>query len=98
MKMILSTRLMDIICPIGKGQRGIIVAPPKAGKTTFLKKLAQNISKNYPDVKLIVLLIDERPEEVTDMKRSINGDVVYSTFDEEPQNHEKVCSNGFRKS
>ena len=86
----LSSRLMDIICPIGKGQRGIIVAPPKAGKTTLLKKVAQNISINYPDVKLIVLLIDERPEEVTDMKRSIKGDVIYSTFDEEPQNHAKV--------
>ncbi|MDO5517207.1 MAG: transcription termination factor Rho [Clostridium sp.] len=86
----LSSRLMDIICPIGKGQRGLIVAPPKAGKTTLLKKVAQNIVKNYPDVKLIVLLIDERPEEVTDMQRSINGDVVYSTFDEEPQNHAKV--------
>lgn len=86
----LSSRLMDLICPIGKGQRGIIVAPPKAGKTTLLKRVAQNVSKNYPDVKLIVLLIDERPEEVTDMKRSINGDVVYSTFDEEPQNHAKV--------
>ena len=86
----LSSRLMDIICPIGKGQRGIIVAPPKAGKTTLLKKVAQNISKNYPEIKLIVLLIDERPEEVTDMKRSINGDVIYSTFDEEPQNHAKV--------
>ena len=86
----LSTRLMDIICPIGKGQRGMIVAPPKAGKTTLLKKLAQNISKNCPEVKLIVLLIDERPEEVTDMQRSIDGEVIYSTFDEEPQNHEKV--------
>ena len=86
----LSSRLMDIICPIGKGQRGIIVAPPKAGKTTLLKRIAQNITINHPDVKLIVLLIDERPEEVTDMKRSINGDVIYSTFDEEPQNHSKV--------
>lgn len=86
----LSSRLMDIICPIGKGQRGIIVAPPKAGKTTLLKKVAQNITVNYPEVTLIVLLIDERPEEVTDMKRSINGDVIYSTFDEEPQNHTKV--------
>ncbi|WP_455797952.1 transcription termination factor Rho [Clostridium butyricum] len=86
----LSSRLMDIICPLGKGQRGVIVAPPKAGKTTLLKKVAQNIVKNYPDIKLIVLLIDERPEEVTDMIRSINGDVVYSTFDEEPQNHAKV--------
>ena len=86
----LSSRLMDFMCPIGKGQRGIIVAPPKAGKTTLLKRIAQNISKNYPDIKLIVLLIDERPEEVTDMKRSINGDIIYSTFDEEPQNHAKV--------
>ena len=86
----LSSRLMDFMWPIGKGQRGIIVAPPKAGKTTLLKRIAQNISKNYPDIKLIVLLIDERPEEVTDMKRSINGDVIYSTFDEEPQNHAKV--------
>ena len=86
----LSSRLMDFMCPIGKGQRGIIVAPPKAGKTTLLKRIAQNISKNYPDIKLIVLLIDERPEEDTDMKRSINGDVIYSTFDEEPQNHAKV--------
>ena len=86
----LSSRLMDIICPIGKGQRGVIVAPPKAGKTTLLKKIAQNITINHPEVKLIVLLIDERPEEVTDMKRSIKGDVIYSTFDEEPQNHAKV--------
>ncbi|WP_315112321.1 transcription termination factor Rho [Clostridium intestinale] len=86
----LSSRLMDIVSPVGKGQRGIIVAPPKAGKTTLLKKVAQNISGNYPDVKLIVLLIDERPEEVTDMQRSINGEVIYSTFDEEPQNHAKV--------
>ena len=69
----------------------MIVAPPKAGKTTLLKQLAQNISKNCPEVKLIVLLIDERPEEVTDMQRSINGEVVYSTFDEEPQNHERVA-------
>lgn len=86
----LSSRLMDIICPIGKGQRGIIVAPPKAGKTTLLKKVAQSIISNNPEVKLIVLLIDERPEEVTDMQRSINGEVIYSTFDEEPQNHAKV--------
>ena len=86
----LSSRLMDIICPIGKGQRGIIVAPPKAGKTTLLKKVAQSITTNYPDVVLIVLLIDERPEEVTDMQRSIQGEVIYSTFDEEPQNHAKV--------
>lgn len=77
--------------PYWKGQRGVIVAPPKAGKTSLLKKIAQNISKNYPDIKLIVLLIDERPEEVTDMQRSINGEVIYSTFDEEPQNHAKVA-------
>ncbi|MGG7176941.1 transcription termination factor Rho [Clostridium paraputrificum] len=86
----LSSRLMDIICPIGKGQRGIIVAPPKAGKTTLLKKIAQSISTNHPEAVLIVLLIDERPEEVTDMQRSIKGEVIYSTFDEEPQNHAKV--------
>lgn len=86
----LSSRLMDIICPIGKGQRGIIVAPPKAGKTTLLKRIAQNIRKNNPEIVLLVLLVDERPEEVTDMKRSIDGEVIYSTFDEEPQNHAKV--------
>lgn len=86
----LSSRLMDLVCPIGKGQRGLIVAPPKAGKTTLLKKIAQSISKNNPEATLIVLLIDERPEEVTDMQRSIDGEVIYSTFDEEPQNHAKV--------
>lgn len=87
----LSSRLMDIISPIGKGQRGVIVAPPKAGKTSILKKIAQSITKNNPDIKLIVLLIDERPEEVTDMQRSIDGDVIYSTFDEEPEHHAKVA-------
>jgi len=87
----LSSRLMDIISPIGKGQRGIIVAPPKAGKTTLLKKLAHSISTNHPESKLIVLLIDERPEEVTDMQRSIKGEVIYSTFDEEPDHHTKVA-------
>lgn len=87
----LSTRLMDIISPIGKGQRGVIVAPPKAGKTSILKKIAQSITKNHPDIKLIVLLIDERPEEVTDMQRSIDGDVIFSTFDEEPEHHAKVA-------
>jgi transcription termination factor Rho len=87
----LSSRLMDIISPIGKGQRGIIVAPPKAGKTTLLKKVANSIVKNHPEVKLIVLLIDERPEEVTDMQRSIKGEVIYSTFDEEPDHHAKVA-------
>lgn len=84
-------RLIDLIAPVGKGQRGIIVAPPKAGKTTLLKNIANSITKNNPDVKLIVLLIDERPEEVTDMQRSIDGDVIFSTFDEEPQNHIKVA-------
>ncbi len=86
-----SVRLIDIIAPIGKGQRGIIVAPPKAGKTTLLKSIANSISKNNPEVNLIVLLVDERPEEVTDMKRSIKGEVIYSTFDELPEHHVKVA-------
>ena len=86
-----ASRLLDIIAPIGKGQRGMIVAPPKAGKTTLIKQIAQSVSKNHPDVTLIVLLIDERPEEVTDMKRSIDGDVIYSTFDQTPENHTKVA-------
>ena len=85
-----ASRLIDIVAPIGKGQRGIIVAPPKAGKTTILKQIAQSITKNYPDIYLIVLLIDERPEEVTDMRRSIDGTVIYSTFDQMPENHCKV--------
>ena len=84
-------RLMDLLSPIGKGQRGMIVAPPKAGKTTILKKIANSITTNNPEVELIVLLIDERPEEVTDMRRSINGDVIYSTFDELPEHHVKVA-------
>lgn len=89
----LSSRLMDIVCPIGKGQRGMIVAPPKAGKTTILKKIAQNILKNNNGIKLIILLIDERPEEVTDMQRTIEGgEVIYSTFDEEPSQHVKVAT------
>ena len=86
-----AARMIDLIAPIGKGQRGMIVAPPKAGKTTIIKEIAQSISANYPDVKLIVLLIDERPEEVTDMKRSIDGEVIYSTFDQMPENHCKVA-------
>ncbi len=86
-----SVRLIDLICPVGKGQRGIIVAPPKAGKTTLLKSIANSITENNPEISLIVLLIDERPEEVTDMQRSIKGDVIFSTFDEEPQNHAKVA-------
>lgn len=86
----LSTRVIDLISPIGKGQRGMIVSPPKAGKTILLQKIANAITINNPDVKLIVLLIDERPEEVTDMQRSIDGEVVYSTFDKTPENHVKV--------
>ena len=84
-------RMIDLMSPIGKGQRGMIVAPPKVGKTTLLKKIANSISKNNPEEKLIVLLIDERPEEVTDMKRSIDGEVIYSTFDELPEHHVKVA-------
>jgi transcription termination factor Rho len=87
----LATRLVDLIAPIGKGQRGMIVSPPKAGKTILLKKIANSISTNYPEIELIVLLIDERPEEVTDMQRSIKGDVIYSTFDEVPEHHVKVA-------
>lgn len=88
----LSMRLIDIVAPIGKGQRGLIVAPPKAGKTVLLKKVANAIEKNYPEVELIVLLVDERPEEVTDMKRSLmGGEVIYSTFDELPAHHVKVA-------
>ena len=86
-----AVRLIDLISPIGKGQRGIIVAAPKTGKTTLLKNIANSITANHSDVKLIVLLIDERPEEVTDMKRSIKGDVIYSTFDELPEHHIKVA-------
>lgn len=86
-----ATRCIDLVSPIGKGQRAIIVSPPKAGKTTLLKMIASAISKNYPDIELKVLLIDERPEEVTDMQRSINGEVVYSTFDELPEHHTKTA-------
>ena len=84
-------RMIDLISPIGKGQRGMIVAQPKVGKTTLLKKIANSITTNNPEVELIVLLIDERPEEVTDMKRSIEGSVIYSTFDEQPEHHVKVA-------
>jgi len=87
----LSTRMIDLISPIGKGQRGMIVSPPKAGKTTLLKKVANSIAENHPEIEIIVLLIDERPEEVTDMQRSVKGDVVYSTFDELPRHHTKVA-------
>ena len=84
-------RLIDLVSPVGKGQRGMIVAPPKVGKTTLLKKIANSITTNNPEIQLIVLLIDERPEEVTDMRRSIRGDVIYSTFDELPEHHVKVA-------
>ncbi|MBR0163662.1 MAG: transcription termination factor Rho [Lachnospiraceae bacterium] len=89
----ISMRIMDLICPIGKGQRGMIVSPPKAGKTTLLKEVAKSIRRNYPDIHLIVLLIDERPEEVTDIKEFIQGpnaEVIYSTFDELPEHHKRV--------
>ena len=86
-----ANRIIDLMAPIGFGQRGMIVSPPKVGKTTLLKKVANSITQNHPDAELIVLLIDERPEEVTDMKRSIKGDVIYSTFDELPEHHVKVA-------
>ncbi|MFI3230714.1 MAG: transcription termination factor Rho [bacterium] len=90
----ISSRIIDIICPIGKGQRGLIVAPPKTGKTTLLKSIANSIIKNHPEIYLIVLLIDERPEEVTDIKKSIFGkniEIIYSTFDEQPDHHKRVA-------
>lgn len=94
----LSTRIIDLIAPIGKGQRGMIVSPPKAGKTILLKKIANAITENYPDIKLIVLLIDERPEEVTDMRESVEGDVISSTFDEMPEKHIKVAEMVFERA
>ncbi len=87
-------RMIDVLCPIGKGQRGLIISPPKAGKTTLLKSIAHSIQVNHPEVYLIILLIDERPEEVTDIKDTIidhNVEVVYSTFDEEPEHHRRVA-------
>ena len=86
-----SLRLIDLFAPLGMGQRGLIVAPPKTGKTTLLKKIAQSIEKNHPEIKLIVLLIDERPEEVTDIKRSVSGEVVFSTFDENAEHHVRAA-------
>ncbi|MFH1700410.1 MAG: transcription termination factor Rho [Candidatus Zixiibacteriota bacterium] len=88
----LTTRIIDLMCPIGKGQRGLITSPPKAGKTIILQKIANAITTNHPEVKLIVLLIDERPEEVTDMKRSVDGEVVSSTFDEPADRHVQVAN------
>ncbi|MEG0288613.1 MAG: transcription termination factor Rho [Carnobacterium sp.] len=89
-KMKISNRMIDIVAPVGFGQRGLIVAPPKAGKTTLLKEIANGIAENHPEAELIVLLIDERPEEVTDIERSVKGEVVSSTFDQQPQNHVRV--------
>ncbi|MGC4047828.1 MAG: transcription termination factor Rho [Armatimonas sp.] len=87
----LSMRFIDLIAPVGKGQRGLIVAPPKAGKTILLKQMANSIAANHPDIHLMVLLVDERPEEVTDMRRSVRGDVIASPFDELPENHMRVA-------
>lgn len=87
----ISTRVIDLVSPIGKGQRGLIVAPPKAGKTMLLQKMAHGITVNHPEVELFILLVDERPEEVTDMQRSTQAEVVASTFDEPPENHVKVA-------
>ena len=89
----MAMRIMDLISPIGKGQRGMIVSPPKAGKTTLLKDVAKSITKNHPEMQLLILLIDERPEEVTDIREAIAGpnvEVIYSTFDELPEHHKRV--------
>jgi len=85
------TRLIDLISPVGKGQRGLIVAPPKTGKTVLLQKIANSITENHPEIELIVLLVEERPEEVTDMQRSVKGEVAYSTFDQPPKHHIRVA-------
>jgi len=87
-----SMRIVDLLCPVGKGQRGLIVSAPKAGKTTLLKEIAQSLMANYADSQLMVLLIDERPEEVTDIQRSVDGDVIASTFDQKPENHMRLAS------
>ncbi|MCH7691377.1 MAG: transcription termination factor Rho, partial [candidate division Zixibacteria bacterium] len=94
----LTTRIIDLMCPIGRGQRALITSPPKAGKTIILQKIAQAITTNHPEVKLIVLLIDERPEEVTDMRRSVRGEVVSSTFDEPADRHVQVANMVLEKS
>ncbi len=94
----MTTRLINLLCPIGKGQRGLIVSPPRAGKTMILQKIANAISTNHPEVHLIVLLIDERPEEVTDMARSVDGEVVSSTFDEPAERHVQVANMVLDKS
>ena len=95
---ILATRLIDMIAPIGRGQRGLIVSPPKAGKTTILKQIANGVSENFPDVILMVLLIGERPEEVTDMDRSVEAEVLSSTFDEPVQSHVRVAEMGLERA
>jgi transcription termination factor Rho len=95
---ILATRLIDLTCPIGRGQRGLIVSPPKAGKTTILKQIANGVSENFPDVFLMVLLIGERPEEVTDMDRSVEAEVLSSTFDEPVQSHVRVAEMGLERA
>jgi transcription termination factor Rho len=94
----MTARIIDLICPIGKGQRGIIVSPPKAGKTTVMKAIAASIEQNNPEVKLIVLLVDERPEEVTDMKRSIKGEVIASTFDKPSEQHTQIAEMAIEKA
>ena len=94
----LTTRVIDLVSPIGKGQRGVIVAPPRTGKTMILQSIANSITENHPEVDLIVLLIDERPEEVTDMKRSVDADVVSSTFDEGPERHVQVSNMALKKA
>lgn len=87
----ISNRLIDVVSPVGFGQRGLIVSPPKAGKTTVMKDIANGITHNYPEAELIVLLIDERPEEVTDIERNVKGEVVSSTFDQQPENHVRIA-------
>ena len=94
----ISARIIDLVSPIGKGQRGLIVSPPKAGKTVLLQKIANSITVNYPQIKLMILLIDERPEEVTDMKRSVAAEVISSTFDEPPENHLQVAELALKKA
>ncbi len=94
----IALRAIDILSPIGMGQRGLIVAPPKAGKTTLIKKIATAINKNHQDVKLMIILVGERPEEVTDIKRSINAEIFYSTFDEKPKNHVRICELAVEKA
>ncbi len=93
-----SMRIHDLLCPIGKGQRGLIVSPPKSGKTILLQQIANSITKNHPEIKLIILLIDERPEEVTDMQRSVKAEVISSTFDEPPDRHVQVAEMALNKA